>query len=407
MREGALRGIAGRSYELPPGTKRLRLTLGASTVGVLSDGDAVVSVHWSGGRAHDETAETTATRLTLLHYREAEDRYTIQVLPARDVTTLKHDAAYETVQERSGLLRLPVQPRIDESGRPGTLHVRGAAVHEVRLLGADGRLASGLDVPVRGAGTLLVRHGPGLVMAWLDHPGREAQALWGPALLQAAAEVQAPALVPLQGQVQVLRLRMDRPAMLHVRAGLPAVTLLRRGEEAPAVEVHPGVCRLDAYVPAGTVEVALRALGGGTLHGTAELSVTEVTPIGEGLGPEVLLPAGGTRLYSFEVKQRGPVGLGVRADAGGIGCTLLDVAGKRLGSGVVQMPTLQPGTYLMSLHVPGDAQPVRARPALAGLTPPGLGPPQDVIRQYLEAAGILEASEAAAPATQDEVGGEP
>ena len=67
-------------------------------------------------------------------------------------------------------------------------------------------------------------------------------------------------------------------------------------------------------------------------------------------------------------------------------------AGKNRG-GVIQMPELTPGDYLLALRSPAGAAPVRARPALAGLVLPDTGPPADVIRKYLEEAGAEEAPE--------------
>lgn len=107
----------------------------------------------------------------------------------------------------------------------------------------------------------------------------------------------------------------------------------------------------------------------------------------KGLGPEVLLPPGATRLFSFGVERPGPVGVGVRSSEDVVEATLMSSDGRRLGCGTAQMPTLEPGTYLLSLHAPREGRPVRARPAVVGLTPPDTGPPEEVVRQYLESYG--------------------
>jgi hypothetical protein len=49
------------------------------------------------------------------------------------------------------------------------------------------------------------------------------------------------------------------------------------------------------------------------------------------------------------------------------------------------MPALDAGAYLLALSAPADAAPVRARPAVVGLVPPDTGPPEDVVRQYVQA----------------------
>jgi hypothetical protein len=116
-----------------------------------------------------------------------------------------------------------------------------------------------------------------------------------------------------------------------------------------------------------------------------------VTAIGEGLGPEVLLPAGGSRWFSFHVDRPGPVGVGVHADSDVVEIELYGPSGRRLDDhakgGVVRMPELAAGDYLLALRSPSGAAPIKARPAVAGLVLPATGPPDDVIRQYLQEAG--------------------
>jgi hypothetical protein len=144
--------------------------------------------------------------------------------------------------------------------------------------------------------------------------------------------------------------------------------------------------------------VTIRAVAGGTLHGSAEVTTTPVVPIGEGLGPEVLLGPGQSRLFSFEVSHRGLIGVGVRADADRVDVALLSSTGRPLGRGSMQMPTLEPGAYLLALSSPTDAAPVRARPAVVGLVPPDTGPSEDVVRQYVQASEESGTSFTARPA---------
>jgi hypothetical protein len=150
----------------------------------------------------------------------------------------------------------------------------------------------------------------------------------------------------------------------------------------PEVSVAAEGARLDAYVPAGRTELVVRALGGGKLSGALDLTATSVTPVGEGLGPEVLLAPGSSRMFSFETTQEAAVGVAVRASAGTVEVTLMDAQGGEIGRGVSQMPKLKPGRYLMALAARADGPTVRARAALAGLVRPDTGPPDDVARRY-------------------------
>jgi hypothetical protein len=386
VHEAELAGIVARRMDLPSGAARLRLTLGEATAAVLSDADVVHSVHWSGGRPFDETLQVpaglAAPQLTLLHTREAADRARVELLPAA-AAEAKLSAAepLELRRPHAGTLRVRVAAHPSGAAR---LRARGS-VEAATFVADTGEVVAGLDIELQGAGTLLLRHAPGMLFCWLESPEDAASGLWGSAAAPEPVSVTPPAALPLDGAAaRALRLAAGRPMLFHVRAGTPSVTLLRRGKAGAEAAAHLAETRLDVLVtPGAPVELRLRALAGGTLSGLLELSSTELTPIGEGLGPQVLLPGGGTRLFSFEVSRAGPVGIGVRAESGNVECELLDAAGRRLGSGVVQMPVLQPGTYLLALRAPADSPPVRARPALAGLEPPGTGPPEEVIRRYV------------------------
>ena len=184
--------------------------------------------------------------------------------------------------------------------------------------------------------------------------------------------------------MQALSLERKDPALLQLRSATPLVTVLSRPGAAAEAIVSTTATTLDAFLPSGRSELLLRPATSAELAGTAELLATPVVSLGEGLGPEVVLPPGASRAFSFVVAEGGPVGVGVRASAELVEGTLLDASGRLLGTGVSQMPTLGPGTYVLVLHAPADGPTVRVQPAIAGLTRPGIGPPGDVVRRYLE-----------------------
>jgi hypothetical protein len=395
---GALAATSSWAGDLPAGAKRLRVSLGGTTAAALSRGDDVVQVFWAGGEPFEETVNMTAEagtdRLTLLHRGAGEERFTVEVLPLLDKekTSLAPDSAWEVSAVSAGRIRLPVEGRKDGSLAPYTLHIRGASSDPV-LVTKEGRVHRGTDLPLgAGGGTLLVPHGPGFLLAWSDRPGGSSAFLLGSAAPK-DVRVALPSRVPLAGAAMRLRLSMRGPAVLHLRAPTPAVTLVRRGtgsgdaEAEDDVEVHKEAVLLDAYLPDGPADLILRGMGGRELTGIADLMTTPVVSIGEGLGPETLLPSGSARFFAFRVTRNGPVGVGVRSDGGEVvECVLMTASGKKLGTGVIQMHDLKPGTYLLALKTSADAPPQNARPALAGVEPPGDGPPPEVAGEYIEKA---------------------
>jgi hypothetical protein len=377
-REGTLETGVARVLKMDGGWKRVHLALTTGVAAALSRKGDVTSVHWAEAGPVAETVETDADRLTLFPPREGSGRYALEVFALETggrTPPLARGGAYEAQPSRSATQRLAVA----KDAEPSRIHVRGASGDAV-FVSEEGEVRRGtdLDVPPSG-GTLVLPHGAGLVVAVREPRADAVETAERP------LRVKPPASVPLRGPAQTLRVDPDAPALLHVRAPGPAVTTVRRAGEGAVVELHPEGVLLDAYVPGTPAEVTIRAVAGGTLHGFAEVTTTPVVPIGEGLGPEVLLGPGEARLFSFTVAHAGPIGVGVRADADRVDVTLLSGSGRPLGHGSMQMPTLEAGAYLLALSSPADAAPVRARPAVVGLVPPDTGPPEDVVRQYVQA----------------------
>ena len=404
--DGTLDGLAARSLILPAGERTLRLALGEGMAAVLSRGDEVLATSWHGGAPFQELLadDGAATHLTLLHLREGADPFSLEILEAREELALRTGQPVERLLDRAGALRLSIPRAVtalsDENavqpGEPRTLHLRGADAEAV-VLSRHGDVTRGTDLPLPDGGSVLVRHGTGFFLAWVEQVGMGDAALWRD-FGGLTARREPPFRVPLSGDFASFTIPPAGPRVLHVRTDAPVATLLRRLSEdndggSPEIRVHPDGGRLDAFLPGGEAQLGLRALAGADLFGTAEVTTTPVTPIGEGLGPAVLLPAGATRWFSFHLEKKGPVGAGVRSTDDRADLDLYDRAGQRLAGGegsVVRMLDLEPGDYLLAVRAPADGPPVTARPALAGVKPPDTGPPEDVVRQYLQQAAEEE-----------------
>ncbi len=384
---GSVAGVDSLVYLLPAGAKRLQLALGEGVVAVLCNDAGVESVHWAGGPAFTESLDTTAGRLVVLRAGGDAETFSINVLPsssAEAALVLGTERPFESVETTGGVLRLTV-PRLGATGDPYTVHVRGAS--GATLVANDGLVRHGAEIPAGGSGgNLLVRHGPGRVLCWLDRRGGLAEAIWGLIGDLTATTIEPPAVLALRGKAMLFRIALGHPALLHLRTATPVATRLVRPEGEPEIELHPNGCMLDAYLPSGAAELGVRAVAGVELAGIAELTATAITAVDEGLGPSLLLPPGETRGFSFTVTREGPVGVGVRADSDAVTATLLDNGGRPLGSGVVVMAKLAPGSYVLTLHTPAWSRPAKVRPAVVGIRPPDTGPPEEVVRTYLEQA---------------------
>jgi hypothetical protein len=370
--EGRLAGFEARAFDLPDGEKLVSLALDEATAAVLSSGGDVESVHWHGGIPFEETLSTKASRLTFLHYGEGERSFVAQVLPSGTAgSVLSEGEPFQEELARAGTYRLEVA-----AGRSSRrVRVSGAA-EDATFVGASGRVLRGSELPIEDeSGYLLLHHRPGTVVTWIESDETRVSDTTSVDPI----DIALPARPSLSGSVSRFRLALSEPVVFHLRTTTPVATLIN-----DELRFHPDGATVATFLPRGTSEIEIRAIGGGVLSGEAEMTTSAVLAIGEGLGPEVLLPAGSTRVFSFEVSRAGAVGVGVRATTDVVSTTLLDESGRTLGRGVVQMHELSPGRYLLAIESPSDAPAVTARPAVAGIAPPSTGPPSEVIRRYIE-----------------------
>ena len=363
--------VAGaRAFTLPAGDKRLHLVADSGVVAVLSQDEHVLSTHWRGDARLDDTLVSAANRLTLLPLDSAPHHATIEML-ASDTPALVGDQ-----QPWLHHFATSATERVNITAGMGArkLWVRGASAEPV-FVGADGSVSRGevIDLPSVG-GVLLVEHRQGWLASWID--SARAHDPWSASDSGSPRVITASTQMKLAGAVAQLRLEATTPTIYHLRADTPAMAKVAR-----EVTLHDASLALDVYVNGAPVAVALAPLSG-TFATALEVTTTAVTPLQEGVGPEVLLGSGQTHFFSFVATQETTIGLGVRNDANALDAVLYDANAHPIARGAAQMNDVKPGTYLLSLHLPAQVPPAKVRPAIVGLVKPGSGPPENVKRKY-------------------------
>ncbi|MEO8277034.1 MAG: hypothetical protein ABI639_12535 [Thermoanaerobaculia bacterium] len=386
---------------LPRGEKELRLTLGEGTAALAIGPDgAAEELLWAPVAAANETLSTASERLLVFGGTTTAGLVSIDLAPADESGP---PAARGRVSERDRFEKRFLSSsafRLEVSGpEKGTrqLHVRGAEA--AVYVSGDGRVERGTDFAVASAGgSLRFTTDPGLVSAWVDEEEKaevaggalaaSRAASWGIDPAQTAQAVTLPAALPLDGETKSFEFSLPAPALFRLRGATAfAVAVIPEATTGTTrFEVYPDSVHLDAVLPAGRCRLVLRALAGETLSGSATLASQALTPLGEGLSPEILLAPGDSYGFSFHIAQESPVGMGVRADVGGVETVLYGGDGRRLGAGVVQWSTLAAGDFALVVTAPAAGRPARVRAALVGSTPPGSGPPPEEAHRFLELA---------------------
>jgi hypothetical protein len=389
---------AGQASTLkaPKGLKRLQLTLPPQVAAITSRQGKRLDVIWSGNQGRAVTMEGDADQITFLSVATIENHIGIGLvqLSAKDaLPILGGGHVLKQYVASAGTLRLALHLSDAESRQVAAgqqLHLRIAgAVTQATFLDTDGHLAGGeangdVTIPVSADGVADLEHQSGLLVAWIE--GGDSLAVAGKD--RRPTTISSPSVVPLAGLAQSLKVTVGQPTFLHLATSIPVLANVAATGNSGRLQVFPNGADLSLYLPAGDSMIDLQAADAGGLSGSATLTMTDIVPIGEGLGPRQRLAPGDSRLFSFVVPDERDIGVGVRGSADIAHCRLLDANGSELGSGVVQMLHLQKGTYLLAVDVPADGSSIDVQPALVGIAKPDGSPPDDVKRDYLSLAGL-------------------
>ena len=386
---GASNGTIASRMVLPiqlvGGQLRVRLTLAAMSAAVFLKRGMVESTHWSGADTLQETVLTDADEMWLLNAESHETHYSLEIAPATGETeqALLPGGLLERNLSTSGRLRVPVEVQKTDAN-PLHLHVKGNA--QALWLENGGRIAAGSDIEIHDSGVLWLQHQPGILVAWLE--GRGAQGTknigsWFKSLQETT--VKPPQTITLRGKTQLFNVKPERATMLHVQTSVPVVTHFMVNGQAPVTDAHLHGANINLFVPAGPSKLVLRAVGADSLSGVVTVLASETADlVKDGPGQEILLAPGSARLFTFEIKQQAPVGIGVKASSDIVHSVLYNERGAVQARGVVQMPTLLPGRYYLAIEAPPDTLPVQVQPVIFGLTKPDTRPPYNILRRYVE-----------------------
>ncbi len=286
---------------------------------------------------------------------------------------------------------------------PGTVRLALAAADVERVVSVEGALrctvalATGArtsdckaTVPPKTAAELVIEHGTRAIRAVAHTPGRDRWARLGLELpLVPGGALPAATAVPLQSG------RVDRTLVLSSDAlvrvfGDSGVCGLFKGNDLLAVNGLDTGCELVRILTPGTYRLLVRPFAGRPATGTLRWTAEAVSALGEGTGTEEWLAPGGARLFRFETKGKGKVGLGIQSTSEALDCLITNDAYQPIGDGCQQYLTLDKGAYLLLVRNaarPG-AVPIAFKPVLLGLSGDKNEIPEDFLKHFFRRAGV-------------------
>jgi len=255
---------------------------------------------------------------------------------------------------------------------------------ETRFVSQSGSVSSGATIEIDGPGVALLDHPPGLAALWLERAGK------GPWPTVAAKPLSPPGYVALEGSVASFALHQNEPVLLTARADAPAIVAFTQNGQREVLAFPSGV-ELRRLMIAGDATLDVYSPHDGPLTGALDVFTSPVIRAHEGVNDAVTLAPGAAALFAFETKREGEIGLGLRAEPDRATLRLLRADGQALGEGVEQSLKLPVGRYLVEARIPADAPLSVVRLAVLGLSPPPMGPPDEVVAEFLDKAGLKKA----------------
>ncbi len=391
---GTHQGILGpglsRNWALPSGRKLVRIGGSARILSVLLGSDTMESMLLSPSRPSHEIS-TQAEELLLYSLAEdGESAFSVEILRDQggDPTILAGNGLlHEELAFHPGTTWVPLA-----NLRRGThLSTTADEPRRCRWIDGQGIINPGWDHVVdKPGGYLEIDHGRGLVKAWAWTGGDSLEARWGPRESKKPVPIYESSVLSLEGNQGRWVLWGDEPfAISLLTDGGVCATVRHQGKVVALGEGGDGVS-LSRWFPGGEYEVLVRGLGGRPLAGSLILTRDRAEQIAEAFGPWVLLKPGESRYFSFSVKESGKIGLGVQGKRDGARCEILTPEGVTLADGVRLVEELSKGSYLIRIYLPMDEDVVAARAVVAGLIPPGTGPPDEYIRRLMSKGGFVQ-----------------
>jgi hypothetical protein len=378
--------LAARSslrLRLPGGSEHLRLALPAGVAAELRRHGNTLASFWSGAAPRSFEVDSRADGLVLYNTRAAPGRAALLALPASSASTLGGGRFGRYHFAASGQRALTVHLSAAEKAAGRRLHLAGP-VDGLSVIEASGRILHGAAPLLHDDARVLFRHKPGFVLAWLTDATGESAADGQ----SSARPVRLPAAVKLVAAATAVRLNQAASGAVALHSDTPLIVRVRSPGRHERLHLFTAAADLPLYLPKGATTLLFDGLTTTAPGGTVSLRQVAAEPLAEGLSAPRMLAPGGSRLYHFHLDKARTVGVGVKASVDTVGCSLLDAGGRELGHGLLLMRHLAAGDYLLRVEAPAGGGTVEVQAALVGAKSRGDGPPPDVLRHYLKAAGL-------------------
>ncbi len=374
------------SFSLPTTSRaRVEATLPRDTWGVLVDGN---------GRAVELCSPSKDLRRCVVS-SQGGTFVLIGESGQADLTTVLLETAplnvnftglYEDAPRTPGTVRLTIPPADGDR----TIVVEGALRCTVVLASGERLTDCRAKLPGKTGAELVIEHDVSPLRAMVFTPGREKWARLGLELPVVAGSALQPAVaVPLlQGRID-RTLVVSQGSVVRVAAE-SGVCGLFRGNDLLAVDGTDTGCELVRVLTPGTYRLLVRPFANRPQPGSLRWLAEPVTALSEGVAQEFWLAPGEVRLFTFDTKAKGKIGVGLQAKSENLECAVYNDGYQPVGEGCHQYLTLDKGRFLLTVRSPNrpGAAPIAVKPVLLGLSGESNEVPADYLMNFFGRVGV-------------------
>jgi hypothetical protein len=368
---------------MPEGPARVQLSLPKSAWAVQVDGKGT-AVDFCAPSSTPATCVLNGAGGAIFVYSPEEPRAQAEVIA---IEAAPRTAALDRLFE--AVVPVPARQRLTFGVQqaPRELSVSGA----LRCVTAldDGSRLEGCQatVPAGRSGEVALELNAGSLRAVLAATQELRSAALGQLSAQAGPDLPPSRAVRLSGPRVERTFTVAAEALVHVRADSAVCGILREGA---VVRVHGSDkgCSIDELLKPGSYRLVVRGFADRALSGSVTWSQEPVKELTEGVaGEESWIAPTQTRFFRFSTQSPGRIGLGLQVPAELLECTVLSADQRVLGEGCQQFLQLDKGTYLLAIHAPATARPLKFKPVLVGLAGAKTDVPEEYLRNFFQRIG--------------------
>ncbi len=363
---------AARSFRLDGKPQDLRFNLPQGVAAVLLKKDKILQSFWPDRSNRSYQVWTDADTVLTFNTWGEDKVLNIQLNAATGTAQISQQTLFKHYFAKSGNFSLIAD---STSSEDSLITVHGEQT-QLQIQNQQGQVLRGNQLPITENSLVNLSHGVGLVTVWLN------QKLEFNGDIQGSNQL-LPAQIKLNDKQQSFIFERKSASFISLQAATPLIASIRRQGLPDEIRVFERGMKTSLFLPQGKSQLRLESTTNQDLSGLLNIAELNQVELKEGLGNQVSLLPGDSRIYRFDIPQSQHVGIGVQASVDVTRAYLFNQRGELLGEGVTQKHRLSEGSYYLMVELP--AQPgsgVEIRPAIVGLESRDTGPSNQIMLDY-------------------------